>query len=185
MPDVFNVLDRIASSDGFRPTAALAHSIPRSSNMGSLSPLTSGRETLQLIWLEAGTLVSNITWVSWTQAAVTPTNQWFSLRSAARALLGITADATTAAWGASTAKTLALASPYTVPTTGHYYVGLMVAAGTVPSIIGSGGSGVISALPPITCGSDATNTGLTTPASAPATSAALTAFSGVLYTYVS
>lgn len=52
------------------------------------------------------------------------------------ALLGATADQTNTAWAASTVKTLALTTPYVVPTTGIYYVGLHMAAGTCVSLAG-------------------------------------------------
>jgi hypothetical protein len=88
--------------------------------------------------LEAGDVVSNITFMSGATAAGAPTNWWFALfdDQATPALLGQTADQLTAAWAAHTAKTLALASQIVVPRQGIYYAAAMVKATTVPSLIG-------------------------------------------------
>lgn len=89
------------------------------------------------IVLEAGDKVTSISVLSGATAAGTPTNWWFALydTSATAALIAQTADQLTAAWAADTVKTLALATAYTVVTTGVYYVGIMVKATTVPSLI--------------------------------------------------
>lgn len=167
------------AGERLRATATVAETIPRNSQSATnIASLATGRQTLQLIWLEAGQLVTNIQWNSWTTAAVTPTNQWFSLYSLALAKLAVTPDDTTTAWAAFTRKTLTLAAPYTVPTSGLYYVGCMVAAGTVPSLTGCGTTGFMVGDAPVLMGWDLTNTGLTTPATAPAT-AVLTAGSSI------
>ena len=98
----------------------------------------------------------------------------------------MTIDATTAAWSANTVKTLALATPYTVTADGYFYIGIMIAAATVPTLNGPTLLSVsIGGIAPIVNGNDATNTGLTTPATAPATAAALTATGQGFYAYVS
>jgi hypothetical protein len=58
-----------------------------------------------------------------------------------------------------------------VPSTGLYYVGINVTAATVPSLGGVGTSGASTGLAPKLVCFDNTNTGLTNPASAPATAA--------------
>jgi hypothetical protein len=80
--------------------------------------------------LQAGDIVTNITFRSGTTAANTPLNWWFALYSSAStpALLAQTADQTTTAWAASTTKTLALATPQTITTTGIYYAALCMVA---------------------------------------------------------
>lgn len=159
-----------------RPTAVLAETLGRNTgcntNLGSLS---TGRQSFQLIWLDAGVVVTSIMFSSWTTAGAAMTNQWFSLYSLALAKLAVTADDGATAWGAFATKTLTIASPYTVPTSGFYYAGINVTGTTVPSLAGAGGPTGYNALTPISHGLDATNTGLTNPASAPATAAALTA----------
>lgn len=77
-------------------------------------------------------------------------------------------------------------TPYTVPTSGFYYIGIMVAATTPPQVLGQSFlSGQLNGLAPILCGVDNTNTGLTVPSGAPATSAALTAFTLGIWAAVS
>jgi hypothetical protein len=105
---------------------------------GNVAALTTQVMSSVAVYLEAGDVVTNLTFVSGTTAAGTPTNWWFALYSSAAtpALLGQTADQTSTAWGANTAKTVALTSPYTVPSTGIYYAAIMVKATTVPTLAG-------------------------------------------------
>ena len=168
------------------PTAALAQTHPRAGVTISNLPgtLVSGRQSFCAIYLSAGMVISTITVCSGTTAAGTPTAQWFSLYDANRNKLAVTADDTTTAWGSNSYKTLTLSSPYTVPTSGIYYIGVMVAASTVPTMAGFLASTLVINLPPILCGADTTNTGLTTPATAPATAATLTGSSNYFYAYV-
>jgi hypothetical protein len=133
------------------------------------------------IVLPAGQTISNITFFSGTQAAVTPTNQIFAIyRQSNLARLAVTADALTAAWAATAFKTLALTGTYTPDVDMPVYIGVMVAAATVPNLTGTNTLVQQSALPPIRHGS--ADTGLTT--TLPATAGALTAQAGVPYAYV-
>ncbi|MFG2722710.1 hypothetical protein ACGFW5_31090 [Streptomyces sp. NPDC048416] len=93
-----------------------------------------------LVYLQAGDLVTNLTFKSGATAAVTPTNWWFALYSddATPVLLAQSVDQTTAAWAANTAKTLALATPVSIPRSGMYSAAVMVKAGTTPSLLGAG-----------------------------------------------
>jgi hypothetical protein len=88
--------------------------------------------------LQAGDLVTNLTFVSGGTAAGTPTNWWFALydTSATPALLFQSADQLTAAWAANTAITLALSTAYQVAKTGVYYAAVMVKATTPPTLAG-------------------------------------------------
>lgn len=92
------------------------------------------------LYLQAGDLVTNLTFKSGSTAAGTPTNWWFALYddSATPALLAQTADQLTAAWAAASAKTLALSSPVSVSRSGIYYASVMVKATTTPSLVGAG-----------------------------------------------
>jgi hypothetical protein len=87
--------------------------------------------------LEAGDVVTSLTFLSGATAAGTPLNWWFALYSLAAtpALLGQSADQTTTAWAADTAKTLALATPQLITVPGIYYASIMVKATTVPSLM--------------------------------------------------
>lgn len=177
MADNFNILDRglYPPKEWLLPTGVLAATQPRSARLGNgFAQLVSGQQTLYGIYLPAGTLVTNLVFYSAQTAAIAPTSQWFSLYNSALGKLAVTADDTSTAWGSNTRKSLALSSPYTVPTSGFYYAGIMVAAGTVPTIIAIDHSQtIVAAQAPVLFGRDTTNTGLTTPATAPATAATL------------
>lgn len=167
------------------PTSVIAQSIPRTQVRDNLTAsFVSGQQSFVLVWLPAG-LISTISFSSATTAAITPTAQWFSVYSSARALLAVTADDTTTAWAANTIKTLTISGGYTVPTEGYYYLGAMVAAATVPTLLGYVSSTVSNVLPLIVSGRDTTNTGLTTPGTAPSTAAAFSVLAGDPYAYVS
>lgn len=146
---------------------------------------TSGTLYMQGIVLVKGMVVTNITWFSLTQALVTGTNQWFALFDSSRNKLEVTADDTSTAWAANSAKTLALASPYTVTSTGWYYLGLCVVASTPPSRAGASSldNASFRIAAPIVGGTS--NTGLTNPASCPTTANAISSLSSTSYAEVS
>ncbi len=100
-----------------------------------------------------------------------------------RNLLATTSNDTTTAWAANTVKTLNLTAAYTVPYTGFYYLGIMVAATTVPTIKGHTAFTAtnVHGLAPITNGTS--STGLTTALPNPA--AAITVATTSAYGYVS
>ena len=122
----------------------------------------SGTLNMQAIWLDAGTLVTNITLSSATTAAGTPTNYRFGLFDASRNKLAESANQTTTAWAANTVKSLAMTTPYRVPTSGLYYIGYYMTATTVPTIKGNTTKtgGQLAGAAPILHG--ASSTGLTT-----------------------
>lgn len=119
------------------PSGTFRSSFPRRHAASTLAALTSGVMTSVALYLEAGDIITSLTAKS-VAAAVTPTSWWLALYGpqATPALIGQTADQGSAAWGANTTKTLPLGSPYAVPVTGIYYVGIMVAATTPPTLIG-------------------------------------------------
>lgn len=156
------------------PTGCIAETMPREicPEVNTTAPTASGTLFLQAIYLTAGQLVSNISISSATTAAGTPTNYFFALYDANRALRAVSANQTTSAWAANTMKTLAMTTPYRVPTSGLYYIGLMMTATTI--ITTKGGTaktgGQLAAAVPILHG--ASSTGLTT--SMPDPAAAIT-----------
>lgn len=185
-----NVGDALAYlnlSDPASPDTYCRRNLPRvglydsASDTGQVA-LATGVMTSVPIYLVAGDVVTNLSVRSGATAAGTPTNYWLALYSDAStpALLAQTADQTSTAWAANTTKTLALASPYTVLRTGVYWVGIMVAATTPPTLLGC-----VSA-PAIVTGernlSQSSGSGLTT--TAPATIATPTAKSFVPYVVV-
>lgn len=141
---------------------------------GSQAILTSGTlRVTGLVVAPAGKTISQVRLVSGSTAAVTPLNQWFCIvRLSDFAVMAKTVDDTTAAWGTTTVKTLALTAPWTPSVNTPVYVGACVVATTTPSLIGwSVGTAVIGGANP-KVGGDST-TGLTTPASLGATIAAV------------
>lgn len=158
-------------------TGTLAETMPRETcpEVNTAAPTASGTLFLQAIYLTAGQLVSNITMSTATTAAGTPTHYWFALYSGGTspALLASSADQTSTAWAATTVKTLAMATPYRVPTSGLYYVGIAMVATTVVTLKGGTArtGGQLASTAPIISG--ASTTGITTALPNPA--AAITA----------
>lgn len=176
------------ANDPLFPTfvaAAKSQNMRRIDAATNTASLATGRLNMTLCPVFPGLLISKITFMSGATAANTPLNQWFNLCDAAtRALLAITADDTTTPWGTSAAKTLTLASPYTIPA-GVYSIlaGICVVATTCPSLVTSAGAtgaatGFVAATPMIVGNS---STGLTNPASCPNPIAALTQSAGPAY----
>lgn len=168
-----------------KPTGAKYETVPRTLiRAGITSASTSGTLKVTAIGLPAGELITSISVMS-AGAAVTPTNQWFVLLGSDRAKLAITSDDTTTAWGANSVKTLNLATPYTTTTAGLFYIGVLQVAGTPATHAAYDSSGQTggSGASPILWGTS--STGLTDPASCPATPAALTLISNLFYAYVS
>ena len=166
-------------------TGTLAETMPRETcpEVNTVAPTASGTLFMQAIYLKAGQLVSNITISSATTAAGTPTNYFFALYDSARALKAVSANQTTTAWAANTVKTLAMTTPYRVPTSGLYYIGIMMTATTI--ITTKGGTaktgGQLASTVPILHGTS--TTGLTTAMPDPA--AAITGGLVTLYAAVS
>ncbi len=122
--------------EGSPNNTTLTANMLRLSATGNLSALTTQVMLSVALPLQAGDVVSSLTFVSATTAANTPTNWWFALYSPAGALLAQTADQTNTAWGANTAKKLALATAQTITTAGVYYAAIMVRATTPPTLAG-------------------------------------------------
>lgn len=121
---------------GSPTNATFAESVPRWAVTGNLAALTTQVMTSVALPLQAGDVVTSLTFVSATTAAGTPTNWWFALYSPAGALLAQTADQTSTAWAANTAKKLALSAPVLITQAGVYYAAVMVKATTVPTLAG-------------------------------------------------
>jgi hypothetical protein len=129
--------------------------------------LSSGRLSLQAIWLPAGITINSISFWSATTAGATLTNQLFGLYDINLNLLKQSNNDGATAWAANAKKTLALPTPYTTTYSGIYYLAIMVAATTVPTMKGNTArtDGSLEAALPSMGGTS--NTGLTT--SLPAT----------------
>jgi hypothetical protein len=135
--------------------------------------LSSGRLSLQAIWLPAATTINSISFWSATTAGATLTNQLFGLYDINLNLLRASNNDTSTAWGANSKKTLALTSAFTTTYSGLHYLGIMVAATTVPTLKGNTAKtgGQLGAAAPTMGGTSSTGltTSLPSPAAAPGT----------------
>lgn len=165
-------------------TNTLAETMPREicPEVNTVAPTASGTLFMQAIYLKAGQLVSNITVSSATTAAGTPTGGRVGLYDGSRNLRATSADQTTTAWAANTVKTLAMTTPYRVPTSGLYYIGFYMTATAVITMKGGTAKigGQLAGAVPILHG--ASSTGLTTTLPDPAaaiTGGLVTIYAGV------
>lgn len=171
--------------DRFLPSGSFRETIATKAALAASQTLTSGTARGSAIFLRAGEVITSITFLTGSTALASGNNQWFALTDASGNRVAITADDTSTAWAANAFKTLNLTSPYTVPTTGVYYLVILVNAGTPPTITASmSNASSVGTINPQASWQDTTNTGLTNPASAPTTF--VKASSGVVpYAYVS
>lgn len=84
--------------------------IDRNTTLSNLSALTTQVMLSTALPLVKGAVVTNLTFVSATTAAGTPTNWWFGLYDSAGNLISQSKDQFTTAWGSATAKTLPLST---------------------------------------------------------------------------
>lgn len=146
--NVRDLLEWANSGDPSSPDTFFRRNLPRvglydsAGDTGQVA-LATGVMTTVAIPLRAGDLITNVSVRSGATAAGTPTNYWAALYDETDALLAQTADQTSTAWGANTTKTLALATPQRISKTGIYRVGIMVAASSVPTLLGSVGAPAI------------------------------------------
>lgn len=162
-------------------TGALYETIDRDMcNEVNTAVLSTGRMSLQAIWLPAGVTINSISFWSATTAAGTPTNQLFGLYDINLNRLATSTNDTTTAWAANSRKTLSLTSAFTTTYSGLHYLAIMVTATTVPTLKGNTAKtgGQLGAGAPALGGTS--NTGLTTslPATANAPGLVTTSFWG-------
>lgn len=135
--------------------------------------------------IPAGKTIKSVSWITGEKALAGGENQWFALyRQSDLALLGVTSDDTSTAWGATTKKTLNLSTPYTARVDTPVYIGIMVKATTMPSVWTAGvptAAALIRSAAPVIAG--ASTGSLTNPASAPSTAGAITSARNVPYAY--
>jgi hypothetical protein len=136
------------------------------------SLLSSGRLSLQAIWLPAGITINSISFWAATTAGGTLTNQLFGLYDNNLNLLATSTNDGATAWAANARKTLNLTAAFATTYTGIYYLGIMVAATTVPTLKGGNArtDGSLAYQAPSMGGTS--NTGLTTTLPATATAPA-------------
>jgi hypothetical protein len=118
-----------------------AVSIPRGLAGTTLAAGTSGTLYLRLIALPAGLTVNNLDFFM-VGAATTPAHSWLCLLSTGGTVLAVTADGLAAGQAATTYYRTAVTAPFTVPSgigvpgAQAYYVGLMLAATTMGTVLG-------------------------------------------------
>jgi len=115
---------------GSPTNSTFAESFPRMHVTGNCVIGATGIMTSVALPLQYGDVVTNLTFISGTTAAGTPTNWGFALYSPAGALLAQTADQTTTAWAANTVMTKALATAQLISEPGVYYAALWMKAST-------------------------------------------------------
>lgn len=132
---------------------------------GTTSTPTSGTLYLIPVWLPAGKVLSNLSFVSVT-GITSPTHWWFMLMDSSRVGVARTADQTSTAWANNTLKTVAIAqttagaaATYTTLYNGLYYLGIMY-TGTALTIMSEGTMAQQGDVAPAFGAAD---TGLTTP----------------------
>jgi hypothetical protein len=118
------------------PAGLIASSMPRRNARDDLAALTTQVMLSVALPLQAGDVVTSLTFVSGDTAADTPLNWWFALYDTAGAKMAQSADQTTGAWAANTAKTLALATAQLAQRAGIYYAAIMVKATATPTLVG-------------------------------------------------
>ena len=125
----------ISRNDTFRAT------LPRNTATANNAIGATGVAHATAIALQAGDVISSITFVVATTAAGTPTAGFAALYDAtvsqtAPTLMAQTADFGSTARAANTAYTVSLATAQTITTSGLYYVSIAFAAATVPTLAG-------------------------------------------------
>jgi len=165
-------------------TGTIAETMPREIITEANNTIgATGTLYLQAIYLKAGQTINNISIYSATTAASGTSNLFFALYDVNRNLVAQSANQGAYTWNSQSQKTLAMTSPYRVPTSGIYYVGLLQVATTIATIKGNVAriSGVLGGLTPSVGG--ASSTGLTTALPNPA--AATSSSSTSMYAAVS
>lgn len=181
-----NIAPSLRNDLQLAPANTIAQTVPRQSSTVANLSMSTGVLQLAAVYLPAGAVINNFNWLSGSTAGATLTHQWMALYTSARVLVATSADATSGAIAASTPITYAVATvaagaatSYTVPTSGLYYVGLMVANGaTQPSGSGITSTAASTGIVPILSG---TSTGsLTTAPTFPTTATAITPTTGII-----
>lgn len=119
-------------------------------NPGLLSNMPQQDVTRASIVLTSGTLlvtggitvpanrwITSVTFLTGSTLATSPTHWWFTIMNAGRVTQRSTADQTSTAWAANTAKTVNLTSPWAPTVDTAVYVGIMVVASPMPTLAGA------------------------------------------------
>jgi hypothetical protein len=118
------------------PTGAIAQSYDRR-GYPAVQILESGRPWFASIWLEAGMVATSLTFDAGATGITGGTHCFFALYGSDKALLRQSDDDTAVTWAAYTEKTMSLATPYTVVSTGWHYGMVCVNAATPNYVTGN------------------------------------------------
>jgi hypothetical protein len=186
-PAIADAVNRLQSAAGiFPPNTAIPVPIAQSFDDTLVTTtllVTTGTVQVTIIGLVKGQVINKINLNSGT-ASSTQTHKWAAITTASSTVSGVvqavSADGGTAVTASSAVETYTLTAPWTVPTTGNYYVHVAnVATGTAATfdaVVAVGG--VRATQFPIVAGTGATS--VTTPPAVGATlSTALTATKGL------
>jgi hypothetical protein len=113
---------------------------------------TTGTVYMAAVWLPAGVVLNNVSFITGSTAAGTPTHWWVGIADSGGVQRAASADQLTAAMAANSALTVALASPYTTATAGIYYYLLSVTATTNPTLTGAAAVTNSSKVTPVLAG---------------------------------
>jgi hypothetical protein len=117
------------------PSGATAETNPRSQNGAYTAALTSQLVYMSAIPLPAGLPVNNLGTIIGSTGFSGVSHGWLALCDSTRTVRAVTADQTSSFGSANTALQLAVATPYTIPSNGQYYLAVCVTAsgmGTLP-----------------------------------------------------
>lgn len=98
---------------------------------------TTGKLCVVKATLEAGDVVTNLSFVAGATAGATMTSWWVALYTIKGVLMAQSADQVAAVIAANTVKTLALTTAQKIRESGDYYFGICIAASTIPTVLGT------------------------------------------------
>lgn len=178
-----SVLSSEAALAQMAPAGAVAESFPRgwASPVTGTAILTSQTLTLVAVPVYPGDKVSSLAAWSGSTAMSGPVNWWFAFFDQSLNQVAVSADQLTAGWAANAKKTLAMTAAWSASLPALHYAGILVNAATPPSVEAAVQENTGSASPVLNGTSTAA---LTTPATCPATAAALAYVAGRPYVLV-
>jgi hypothetical protein len=133
--------------------------MPRTPAIRDLAVLVPGRLHLAAIELPEGLAIQRITFFSGQEGLATASHLWFALFDASGELLAVTTDDAGVGWAPGSAKTLATTTTHVTGGGGIHYLGIVVAGGSVPSLLGVESDAAVAALPPVLAGTGADGLG--------------------------
>jgi hypothetical protein len=113
-----------------------AESFPRHQAASNTAIAATGVVHSSTVPLQFGDVAGAVTFITATQAAVTPTAGYAALRAPDGTIVAQTANFADTARAANTVYKIAFTSPYLVTTPGLYIIDLSFTAGTVPTVAG-------------------------------------------------